>query len=327
MKKIAILALENSVMQAIADPQYCFSAVNQFLISSGKSALFEIELVGLQEEVKLNNGQFIIRTDKTLELDTNYDLIIIPAVFGDIDLALNTNTKFIPWLLNQYKQGAELASLCLGAFVLASTGLLENKKCSTHWNFSEEFRNKFPNVNLQSGEIITEENRIYTSGGANSYWNLLLHLVEKYTNRDLAILTSKYFAIDIGRNSQSVFTLFKGQKNHRDEEVINIQNYIENNVYTKLNIDDLASKVSLSRRSLERRFKNSTQNSILEYIHRVKMEAAKRNFESTRKNINEVMFELGFNDSKAFRTIFKKITGLTPNDYRNKYNKQVKIAV
>ena len=129
MKKIAILALENSVMQAIADPQYCFSAVNQFLISSGKSALFEIELIGLQEEVKLNNGQFIIRTDKNLEFDTNYDLIIIPAVFGDIDLALNANKKFTPWLLNQYKQGAELASLCLGAFVLASTGLLDNKKC------------------------------------------------------------------------------------------------------------------------------------------------------------------------------------------------------
>jgi transcriptional regulator GlxA family with amidase domain len=327
MKKIAILVLENSVMQAIADPQYCFSAVNQFSLNAKQEIPFELALIGLNSEVSLNAGQFIVKTDRTIDHPAQYDLLIIPAIFGDIDTALQANKAFIPWIINQYEHGAELASLCLGAFVLASTNLLDQHKCSTHWNFSEEFNKRFPLVKLQTGEIITEENRIYTSGGANSYWNLLLHLVEKYTNREIAILTSKYFAIDFDRNSQSVFTLFKGQKSHRDNEIMSIQNYIENNVYAKFNIDDLAAKVSLSRRSLERRFKSSTQNSILEYIQRVKMEAAKRSFESTRKNINEVMLELGYNDSKAFRTIFKKITGLTPIDYRNKYNKQVKLAV
>ncbi len=327
MKKIAILVLEHSVMQAIADPQYCFSAVNQFSINSNNEIPFDLKLIGLKPEVSLNDGQFVVKTDDTIESPTQYDLIIIPAIFGDIDTALQANNDIIPWLIKQYNNGAELASLCLGAFILASTQLLDNKKCSTHWNFSEEFNKRFPNVKLQTGEIITDENRIYTSGGANSYWNLLIHLVEKYTNHEMAILTSKYFAIDFSRNSQSVFTLFRGQKSHLDNDIISIQNYIENNVYSKFNIDDLASRVSLSRRSLERRFKNSTQNSILEYIQRVKMEAAKKSFESTRKNINEVMIELGYSDSKAFRTIFKKITGLTPLDYRNKYNKQVRLAV
>src|SRR6185503_11631331 len=120
-----------------------------------------------------------------------------------------------------------LASLCVGAFLLASTGLLNGKKCSTHWGFSNEFREMFPDVELVDGSIVTEENRIYSSGGANSYWNLMLYLVEKYTNRETAILASKYFAIDIDRDSQAAFAMFKGQKDHSDKDILKAQNHIE----------------------------------------------------------------------------------------------------
>jgi transcriptional regulator GlxA family with amidase domain len=235
--------------------------------------------------------------------------------------AVAKNKTAIPWIVDQYKKGAEVASLCVGAFLLASTGLLNGKKCSTHWGFQSEFREKFPEVEVVEGGIVTEEKRIYSSGGANSYWNLLLHLVEKYTNRETAILASKYFAIDIDRNSQSAFAMFKGQKDHKDAEILKAQQYIEENIHDKITIDALADKTSLSRRTFERRFKQATHNSVLEYIHRVKIEAAKRSFESSRKNINQVMFDVGYTDTKAFRTLFRKVTGLSPIEYRNKYNK------
>ncbi len=197
----------------------------------------------------------------------------------------------------------------------------EWQKCSTHWGYTNAFREMFPEVILQDGSIVTEQNRIYTSGGATSYWNLLLHLVEKYTDRQTAILVSKYFAIDIDRSSQSAFAMFTAQKNHNDEEVKKAQDYIEKNIEERLTIDDIAAFVALGRRSLERRFKQATNNSVLEYIQRVKIEAAKKSFESSRKNINEVMYDVGYTDTKAFRTTFKKITGLTPIEYKNKYNK------
>jgi transcriptional regulator GlxA family with amidase domain len=179
----------------------------------------------------------------------------------------------------------------------------------------------FPEVELVDGKVITEEQGIYSSGGANSYWSLLLHLVEKFTDRETAILASKYFLVDIDKNSQSPFTIFKGQKEHNDEAVKSVQDYIEKNIDEKLTVDTLADKVAVGRRSLERRFKRATHNSVLTYIQRVKIEAAKRSFESSRKNINEVMYDVGYTDTKAFRTTFKKITGLTPIEYRNKYNK------
>lgn len=321
MKRVSILVPESSVLQAIADPQYLFSAVNQFMTMRGEAALFEVQLVGLKKEVKLNNGLYAVNTSALLKDIKQTDLIVIPALFGDMKTAVAKNKNMIPWIQEQYEKGAEVASLCVGAFLLAATGLLDGKKCSTHWGFQNEFREMFPDVEVMDGSIITEEKRIYSSGGANSYWNLLLHLVEKYTDRATAILASKYFAIDIDRQSQAAFAMFQGQKNHNDDNIKLAQDYIENNIQEKISIAELAELTTLGRRSFERRFKLVTNNSVLEYINRVKIEYAKRSFEKSRKNINEVMFTVGYTDTKSFRTIFKKITGLTPVAYRNKYNR------
>jgi transcriptional regulator GlxA family with amidase domain len=322
MKNVSILVPETAVIEAVADPQYFFQAANQFLQMSGKEPLFDVQLVGLSKEIKLGNGSFSVHTDMLLQDVATTDLIFIPALSGDMKTAVDLNREAIPWIVEQYKKGSEVASLCVGAFLLASTGLLNGKKCSTHWGFANEFREMFSEVELVDGSIITEEDRIYSSGGANSYMNLLLYLIEKYTDRNAAILAAKYFAVDIDRTSQADFMLFNGQKNHQDAEILEAQIFIEENYHEKITIDDLADKFAIGRRSFERRFKKATNNSVIEYLQRVKIEAAKRSFETSRKNITEVMFDVGYTDTKAFRTVFKKITGLTPIEYRNKYSKQ-----
>ncbi|MBG49706.1 MAG: AraC family transcriptional regulator [Pseudozobellia sp.] len=321
MKNITILVPESSVIEAVADPQYMFSAANDFLIANGKSPLFEVSLAALNREVKFNGGMFTVHTDRLLQEVVDTDLIIIPALFGNMKQAVEKNKEALPWIVKHHKKGAEVASLCVGAFLLASTGLLNGKKCSTHWAFYNEFRETFPDVEIIDGSIITEENGLYSSGGANSYWNLLLYLLEKYTDRETAILASKYFAIDIDRKSQSAFTMFAGQKDHNDKEIRRVQEFIEKNYNERITVDDLAQMVALSRRSFERRFKKATENTVIEYHQRVKIEAAKRSFETSRQNISEVMYDVGYTDTKAFRNVFKKITGLTPIEYRNKYSK------
>jgi transcriptional regulator GlxA family with amidase domain len=321
MKNISILVPETAVVEAVADPHYMFNAVNQFLMASGKPALFNVKLVGCSKEVKLNQRLFSVHTDQLLEDVKQTDLIFIPALSGDMASAIELNKAMQPWIVKQYHQGAEVASLCLGAFLMASTGLMNGKKCSTHWNSGNEFKKMFPEVELVDGSIITEEQGLYSSGGANSYWNLLLYLVEKYTDRDTAILASKYFAVDIDRDSQACFMMFQGQRDHNDSEILKVQDFIENHYQEKLTVEQLADMVAMGRRSFERRFKKATNNTLIEYIQRVKIEAAKRSFESSRKNINEVMWDVGYTDTKAFREVFKKITGLTPIEYRNKYNK------
>lgn len=322
MKHVSILVPEHAVLAAIDDPRHVFSQVNSLFETAGKPAVFDIKLVGLKKNVRLHDSAFSVHADSLLNEVERTDLIFVPAFYGDANEFLEKNEKFISWIAGQYEMGAEVVSLCVGAFMLARTGLLDGKKCSTHWRAAEDFKKMFPAVDLQTDKIITEEQGIYTSGGATSYWYLLLYLVEKFTDRETAILTSKIFAIDIKRDSQSQFIMFKGQRAHADEDVKKAQQFIENHFQEKFTVDELSSACALSRRSLERRFKRATNNTISEYIQRVKIEAAKKSFETSRKNITEVMLDVGYTDTKAFRGIFKKITGMTPFDYRNKYNKE-----
>lgn len=323
MKHVSILVPESAVLAAIDDPRHIFSQVNSFAEQAGKLPVFDIKFVGETKEVRLHDGAFSVHTDVLLDEVERTDLVFIPAFNGNAGEFLKTNERFVNWISEQKEKGAEIVSLCVGAFMLAKTGLLDGKKCSTHWRAAEEFRAMFPSVDLVTEHIITEEDGIYTSGGATSYWNLLLYLVEKFTDRETAILTAKIFAIDIKRDSQTQFIVFKGQKNHLDEDVKRAQKFIENNFQEKFTVDALSEKFALSRRSLERRFKKATNNTVIEYIQRVKIEAAKKSFETSRKNITEVMFDVGYSDTKAFRGVFKKLTGMTPLDYRSKYNKEI----
>jgi len=324
MKNISILIPQGETSLSNIEATYkMFSKVNEALAMSGKTPLFEVQMVGLNAETTLSNGIFTIKPGLLVENAGKTDLIIIPAVHGDLKKVISANQGFIPWIVRQYQNGAEVVSLCIGAFILASTGLLKGKSCTTHWLMAEEFRSMFPDVNLQPYKIITDEKGIYTSGGAYSSLNLILYLVEKFAGRNMALLSSKIFEIDIERNSQSPFIIFTGQKGHEDEVIKKTQAFIESNYHDKITVDKLASMFAISRRHLERRFKKATSNTVIEYMQRVRIEAAKMGLESLRENVNEVMYKTGYTDPKAFRTIFKKITGLSPVEYRSRYNKEI----
>jgi len=323
MKHISILIPHgHTSIVNIEGTHQIFNEVNAIRKSLDQPPLFKVQLVGISWETSQRNGLFTVGPDVLIDDVKKTDLIIIPAIHGDPKTIMEKNEVFVPWIIQQYQKGAEVASFCIGSFFLAATGLLDGKQCATHWTAANSFRTIFPNVNLVDDRIMTEEDGIYTSGGAYSFLNLLVYIIEKYAGREIAVLVSKMFMIDIDRISQSPFIIFKGQKTHDDEPIKQAQEYIENNFEEKITVDQLASMFALGRRNMERRFKKATANTVTEYIQRVKIEAAKKTLETGRKNINEVMYDVGYSDTKAFRTIFKRITGLSPINYRNKYNKE-----
>jgi transcriptional regulator GlxA family with amidase domain len=321
MKHISILVPHGAILGSLEGTRQLFTQVNHFFKDKGAAPAFKVQLVGLTKTTNLAGGLFTVNTDLLIDEVKHTDLIVIPAIDGDLQQALEVNKDFIPWLIKQHSKGAEIASLCLGAFLLASTGLLKGRRCATHWMAENAFRQMFPDVELVTEKIITDEQGIYSSGGAFSYLNLILYLIEKYAGRDTAVLAAKVFAIEIERQNQLSFTIFKGQKSHDDEQIKKAQEFIEKNYQEKITVDQIASMLALSRRNLERRFRKATSNSVVEYIQRVKIEAAKVSLESSRENVNDAMYKVGYSDPKAFRVSFKKITGLSPMQYRNKYNR------
>jgi transcriptional regulator GlxA family with amidase domain len=322
MKHVSILIPRgHTSLVNICGTHQMLSWVNEWYGQTGREPLFDVQLVGVDSDTAQLDGMFSVKPNIMLQDVQKTELIIIPAIHGDFEENRKRNAEFIPWIINQYKQGAEVVSLCVASFLLASTGLLDGRHCSTHWQFANQFRAQFPNAILQDEKILTESDGIYTSGGAYSFTNLILYLIEKHAGRDVAVMAAKGFMIDLDRNSQSPFMIFSGQKNHKDENILKAQAYIEQNFKEKIAVDDLCDNLALSRRTFERRFKKATANTVWEYLQRVKVEAAKKELELGRKTVSEIMYEVGYSDPKAFRDVFRKVTSMTPLDYLNKYSK------
>jgi len=324
MKHITILAPDGpNNASSVIGAYKILTRANLCWKEAGKREGFKIEVAGISEKVEYFDGLVTIKPHVHISDLTKTDLVVIPSLSHNYDRAVKENQEIISWIAEQYKNGAEIASICSGAFLLASAGLLDGKVCSTHWNVADNFRAMFPKVNLQTDKLITDENGIYTNGGAYSFLNLLIYLVEKYFDRQTAIYCSKVFQIEMDRQSQSAFIIFKGQKQHGDDLVRDAQTYMEDNLHEKISVEYLSGKFAIGRRHFDRRFIKATGNTPLEYLQRVKIESAKRSFENSRKTINEVMYDVGYSDEKAFREVFRKITGMSPLEYRGRYNKEV----
>jgi transcriptional regulator GlxA family with amidase domain len=307
MKKITILVPDGeNNLSSIVGAYKILKRANKYWEENHKKTLYQIELAGLSEQVDFHDGLFSVRPHAHISAVSKTNLIIIPSLNHEFEQAVEKNQPLIQWIRDQYRGGAEVASICTGAFLLASSGLINGKTCSTHWAFADLFKTKFPEINVQKDRLITDENGIYTNGGAYSFLNLILYLVEKYFDRQTAIFCSKVFQIDIEREAQII----------RQAQV-----YIEKHVESKISIAELASRFAVGRRNFDRRFIRATGNTPIEYAQRVKMEAAKKSFETNSKNIKEVMYETGYSDMKAFREVFRKVTGVSPLEYRLKYNK------
>lgn len=330
MKHISVVVpVGSSIVDTIIAPFNMLKMANSYFkrLNGLKEDLFKIDLVGLTKEPVLYQGLFSVQPTATIHEISKTDLILISPISGDLEKEVENNIDFVKWIKTQrIENDSELASLCRGAFLLAETGLLNGKSCATHWTAHELFQRKYPEVSLIPDKIFCEDNGIFTSGGAYSILNFTLYLIERYFGRETAIWCSKVCEIEIDRVSQSEFIIFSGQKDHLDEPIKNAQHYIESNYQDKLNVDEIARMINLNGRSFLRRFKKATANTPLEYIQRVKVEAAKKKLESTAKTVLEVMYDIGYNDEKAFRTTFRKYCGLSPKEYQRKYNREMAIA-
>jgi len=326
MKHLTILVPDGeNNLSSIVGAYKIFTRANSYWKDTGRKEVFKIVLAGISNRIDFYDGLFSVQPHTHISSITKTNLIIIPSLNHNYQKAVKGNKLLIDWIAQQYKNGAEIASICTGAFMLASSGLLDGKSCSTHWAVADIFRSMFPQVNLQTDKLITDENGIYTNGGAYSFLNLMIYLVEKYYDRQAAIFCSKVFQIEMDRQSQSPFTIFTGQKLHGNEMVKKAQAYIESKLHEKISMEQLSSRFTVGRRNFDRRFIKATGNTPVEYSQRVKIESAKKAFETSRKTVNEVMYDVGYSDVKAFREVFRKITGMSPLEYRAKYNKEAAV--
>ncbi|MFZ6009337.1 MAG: GlxA family transcriptional regulator [Bacteroidota bacterium] len=251
-----------------------------------------------------------------------YDLVIIPAMrFEKIEHVLTREKLLVQWLKHQHAEGAELASICVGAFLLAETGLLKGKKATTNWLFADRFRKQYPDVELQ---VIVDQGHLYSCGGAFSFTSFMIYLIDKLCGHEEAVIASKILMINVHEQPQLTFSIFQFQHSHADDVIANIQSYIEKNYKQSLTLENLAGKCNMSVRNFMRRFEQATSNTPLEYLQRVRVEAAKKLLENKNESIEQVASRCGYEDIDFFRKIFKRHVAMTPRGYQEKYGKTKK---
>jgi len=319
MVHLAILLTHHYRLLSVAAMLDFFETANSYRIAAGVAPAFTLSLV---YPGKLSPVIDCKHPIYSLSDAPQQDLLFVPAFSNDEEIAksLDANREFIPWMQEQYLQGAEIASFCSGAFLLASTGLLNGKPATTHIQAAPSFAHAFPQVLLRSKEVTTFEQGVYTSGGATNSFHLMLRILEKYCDRDLAVQVAKYFAIDMNREQQTYFSTFRPLQQHRDELVSALQLQIEKCYRDAITVEELMSNIPASRRNLVRRFKIATGFTPIEYLQNTRVEAAKKALEATSDSIQGVMLDCGYNDLKAFRHLFRKSTGMTPTAYREKFS-------
>jgi transcriptional regulator GlxA family with amidase domain len=318
--QLGILLTKEHRLLSVAAMLDVFETANRFYAEEGKEKPFNIDLLYLPGHEVEYNGY----NTKAAKKDDYYDILFIPAFKQEwLSESLKLNLPWVPWLQNQYKEGAAIASFCTGAFLLASTGLLDNKPATTHINAEAAFAKAFPNVILQAEAVVTEKDRVYTSGGATNSFHLMMLLLEIYCSRKIAVRTAKIFSIDMDRNRQTYFGTFSPAADHGDDLVKLAQEEIQKNFSKANTIEEIITDVPASRRNLVRRFKQVTGITPIEYLQKTRIEAAKQMLEQSRNSIMEVMLDSGYNDLKTFRTLFKKTVGMTPKMYREKFSGQM----
>lgn len=316
--KLAIVLTRDHRLLSVAAILDVFETVNRFYQESGQPPFFSIDLVhASQWEPAPYPGYILQQADTKI-----YDLILLPAFRSEGLTELQQNFELIPWLQQQYQQGAALASFCTGAFLLAATGLLNDRPATTHIDAGYTFSTAFPKVHLQSDAVVTEKDRLYTSGGATNSFHLMIRLIEIYCSREMGVRTAKIFSIDIDRAQQNYFGTFAPSENHGDDLVKMAQQKISSDFSSANTIEEIITDVPASRRNLARRFKLATGITPIEYLQKTRIEAAKKILEQTHCSILDVMQESGYNDIKTFRLLFKKNVGMTPTAYREKFNIQ-----
>jgi transcriptional regulator GlxA family with amidase domain len=282
--------------------------------------LFEVKIVTADGNPITAINDVTISPAASMNDIEDVDLVIIPSQGFFFESVSTSHANRVDWLKNQYKNGTDLASVCAGAFTLASTGLLDGKEATTHWGMARQFKKTFPKVNLRTDLMVTDQGNLFCGGGVTADLNLSLYLINKYCGREIALQSSRCTLVNLDQIAQLPFSVFNPEKNHNDSEILDIQEWIEVNYAQNVNLEELAEKMGLSLRQFNRRFKSATGETAIKYLQQIRVEKAKQELIDTKQTFDAISLNAGYENASFFRRIFKSNTGISPAQYRNKFS-------
>jgi transcriptional regulator GlxA family with amidase domain len=247
------------------------------------------------------------------------DIIILSAPGWDVLDHIARHTSLLPWLRKWHARGAYIAGICTGVAFLAECGLLDGKVATTHWAVADLFRQRYPKVLWQPERFVTEDDRLFCSGGVYASIDLSLCLVERFCGHEIALQCAKSLLVSMPRSRQSGYSVLPVSHPHSDEKIREAEEYLQEHFGCAVSIEFLADRIGMGPRNFIRRFKAATGRLPGAYIQMLRVSAAKTLLEQGAASIQAVCSKIGYEDIAFFRNLFKRHTGLTPAEYRDRF--------
>jgi len=319
---ISILAIEETMIYTLAGPYDIFSTAavcSQQMAPKKPAFVTQTSIVGLKKgPLRCYNG-LTIECQKSLEEVKKTDLILVPSIEFIDRPFLEKYPELRDWLTDHYKKGAVIASVCAGSFLLAETGLLDGKIATTHWAFADDMQEQFPDIEVHSDKIVTEQDNIICAGGATSWQDLVSHLIEKYSSINTAKFIDQFFLLNSHQVGQQPYKLLSSMTPHEDKVIKESQELIEKSLIEEELLVKVTHASGLPERTFKRRFKVATKQTPIEYIQNVRIDTAKNLLLISSSTVQEIAEQVGLVDGSYFRRLFKRKTGLSAQDFRRSF--------
>lgn len=322
---VSLVAVPGSLLLPIAglyEVLTAFPVVADHHNGVPSSPPFNVEIVGAAQTTVTAASGLPIMIERAVGSIEQTDIIIVPTMAVEDSWEKGRHPELVSWMQRMHAQGAMLCSACTGLGLLAETGLLDGRPATTHWAFGPGFRRAFPHVDLCLDEVLVttgEREQFAMAGGAASWQDLVLYLIGRFVSPVAAQAVAKFELLERHAEGQAPYLPFLPQTQHGDGTVRGMQDWLETNFAVASPVAEMTSRSGLSPRAFERRFKRATGLSPIGYVHEVRIDEAKRRLEQTDLPIDQISWEVGYEDAAAFRRLFKRIARVPPGSYRRKF--------
>lgn len=323
---VSLIAIPDASLSTLTG---LYDVLNSFTMLAGSDPAipaqppFKVEIVAEQAgPVTLASG-LPVNAQRGIGEIGDSDIVIAPSfVIGMEDWQKGRYPALVDWVRAMHDRGAILCSACSGVFLLAETGLFDGKDSTVHWGLAPAFRRAFPQVPIRPDKVLVvagEDQELVTSGASMTWHDLALYLIARHVGVTAAQAVARFFALQWHQDGLAPYIVFDGPRDHADAAVLAAQDWLATHFSVGAPVEEMVKRAGIPERTFKRRFANATGFSPIEYVQRLRIEDAKRRLERTEAPVDEIGWNVGYEDPASFRRLFKRTTGLTPSAYRRRF--------
>jgi transcriptional regulator GlxA family with amidase domain len=323
--RVSLLAVPEASASTLSGIYDVFASVHLALgpPTPGRQPPFAVEIVGERVAPMTFSSGLPLPVQRAVDDVTQTDIVIVPSlVLADGVWRKGRYDPLVAWLAAMHRAGATICSACSGIFLIAETGLFDDRDATVHWGYTGIFRQTYPQVRVHPEKVLVstgERQELLSSGASTSWHDLVLYIIAQHAGATAAQAITRFFAMQTHQDGLAPYLVFDAPRDHGDAVVTAAQDWLNTHHAVANPIAEMVKRSGLAERSFKRRFTAATGLAPIAYVQRLRVEEAKRRLERTRASVDEISWQVGYEDPAFFRRLFRRVTQLSPGDYRKRF--------